>query len=758
MSEMYRRVSRFSEALRLAIYDREIEDAGHDLFFFYDADVVVDVVVGLTSWNRGDAVPETTGLAPVIHSLLTTGYLPRIYFLRPHLVEFNRVLRRLPDTPMQAGFHEDAMRYLRKSWQLPATEAELKRVVGDGDGFFQYISREGYHVFVKLELCLGGHWKRRLMRLAKDGFLNLLSPGGSDLPRLGDTVARDFAEGIEFWRSDPRAALSNQVDAHALAELHRKVNSGLSVRFYTETDPVRAVSMGTEKLLDSQGRSVLRNEEYFLMRSSFRALAFDIIDGRKRIRRSDAGPPRDFDSLATLRELRDALEEVLAGSGDQDDPVLEEALRSRQVCGVNLGELVEGFYKLNFLDTVFLSWEPPTELQNWLPSLYEMKSQEDMVVETRQRVMRSLTALWQDMEKEIGQLRDWREDFNRISKAAAERAQQMENHLPDLWVDLGLGRWGLEFTLSEQVAERIRYTIKGLMDDPQARNSICSDLSIQYAYTPQTLDDFIHLVCILWFLRLDAMLRTAFETAPMSVRKQINRALNILYHVALVRTVSHQVRNNRTLHDKLQNIVQLTERNAEQSAGEDQVRLGFAFMGVAHVCYWAWREASQETSGKGLEWAHKSFEAARKAERNFEAGTLAWAFAVNHCAYMGVRTRLFREETDRYMEMLIKRIPRAHEHYRFADTIAWGYTAKVEDEIERHGVLALATQAEFMALRKELCQDLVVARRILREVVHFGDVEVTDHLKLISKYKSWLQCRRMRGPSGVSSETAPSTD
>jgi hypothetical protein len=240
----YESVLRFYDALGTAIHDRDIEDGGEELKFFYDADVTVDMIIGLTSWSR-HALPKltelSTSLVYAVRALMSTGCLPTAMFLRPHLAEIKEKFEHLPDTPKLAGFHQAAMERLKHEWGLAECEQELRNRLKEDHarGFYEFIQEHGYAVFVKLELCLGGTWSQRLHRLLHASLFRFSEDGVSDLPRPDDAMAAAFAEHLSILRSDPHRAFNNQLDAYALAELSRKRERGVHARFYTETPAVR---------------------------------------------------------------------------------------------------------------------------------------------------------------------------------------------------------------------------------------------------------------------------------------------------------------------------------------------------------------------------------------------------------------------------------------------------------------------------------------------------------------------------------------
>lgn len=755
------RVQRFHEALGLAIHDRELEDGGEELQFFYDADVAVDTIIGLTSWDRR-ATPEVEELAFVVRALLSTGCLPTVRFLRPHLLEFERVLKRLPDTPMLDGFHKAAMNHLIRQWQLSESDEDLQKKLhaDEGNGFYEFLREHGYGVFVKLELCLGGTWKPRLRRLLRAGQFHFTGDPQTDLPQPQDPVAGALAAQMSRLRHSARSSHNNQVDAHALSELARKLGRGIHARFYTETEPVRHLFERLDPSLRGElseaGLPVERSEEYFLIRSSFPALKFAARDAQK----NAPAPPAaaGLFSLPELKELHGRLDGILrkvtlepraggnetsGGAGGKApeiidiDAALNAALEEVPAGETHLGELVDRFYNLGFLDSVFLSWSPE-EMKQWLPGLYDVKSQGTVVAETRRKLGMSLDGLWETLDREIGQLRTWRDDFVKILSAAERRAHASDGRRLRLDVDLGLGRWGIEEMLDPEVQKRLEEGIAGLLDEA-TRESNASNLAISLAYRAPDLHEFTHQVMLLWFLGVDELIIRTFRQAAETVRAQVPPWLELLRLVAEIKTAGDHSRRGVPLQEHLEMVVRATRQTLEAAAPAGWDR-GFAEMGLAHVCYWGWCAMGLDTRGAGRPWAEESFQAAERAQVLLQPGSLGWAFAVNHCAYIGLRAGIFPQATEDALQTLDQRIPRPWKHYRFADTEVRASTERIYREIRHHGIAGLLSDPALADLRRGMCEQLLRARARLEEYPHWGDSEVVDHLNSINRHLVDLRC------------------
>jgi hypothetical protein len=749
-------ISRFSEALGHAIFDRELEDAGEELLFFYDADVAIDTIVGLTSWARSTP-PEIDGLHYVIRALFSTGFLPTGRFLRPHLLEFGRIIESLPDTPMQEGFHRAAMNHLIREWKLTESEAALRKMleVDEGNGFYSFLREHGYDVFVKLELCLGGTWKQRLNRMLRAGCFHFAADGGTDARMFHDPIANSISRTLLRWR--PEMSHSNSRDAYAVTELMRKIDSGIHARFYTATAALwrffRTTDNSLRGALLEDGLPIERSDEYFLIRSSFAALAFTSHSTVSPRNLRDVAS--DTFTLPELKKLHQELSTLLQSTSIQLEvtghngrqSLLPEqvdlhsqvytALEQMPVGEIHLGELIDHFYNLGFLGSVFLSWTPE-EMRYWLPGLYDIKSQTPVVDETRRQLGMSLDGLRGVLEREIGQLRTWREDFATILSAAEIRAQAFNGHRPRLDTDLGWGRWGIEEVLDPTMLARLETRISGLIES-STRESNASELAVLVSHKGASLDEFIEAILLLWFLQTNDLLHRRFECGAQPRSWEIPPWLEMIHLIAETKSAGLRFRRGMSLQSHL-NVLSTRARQIVDGTTHPGWHRGFAEMGLAHVMYWAWITNGFDMHGPARQWAEESFSAAQRAQRLLERGSLAWAFATNHCAYLGMRAGIHPEATETALLTLSSQTPRAWWHYRFADTVACATCEAIQREINRHGLQQILSNPELAHLRREFCRQLRFAGARLSEYDNWGDEAAVRTVFVIDHWLLRLGC------------------
>src|SRR6185503_14086621 len=186
---------RFSLALDHAIYDKE-QEASQDLIYVYDADIVVQSILGLTSWDPSTSVPDVSGLKYVTKALFSVGFLPPAHLLRPHMAELERFVQRVPSPHgLEAGFRAQHLRMLSRQWGLDKHDRRVKEYANDLAALESVIRSEGFEIFVKLELCYGGLAYDRLLRILRHCVFRSDVLTHPPL-RPGDPIAIEVAERI----------------------------------------------------------------------------------------------------------------------------------------------------------------------------------------------------------------------------------------------------------------------------------------------------------------------------------------------------------------------------------------------------------------------------------------------------------------------------------------------------------------------------------------------------------------------------------
>jgi hypothetical protein len=224
--------------------------------------------------------------------------------------------------------------------------------------------------------------------------------------------------------------------------------------------------------------------------------------------------------------------------------------------------------------------------------------------------------------------------------------------------------------------------------------------------------------------------------------------LRIPYLVAQVKTLAAGFKDQkaREVQRVLARVAEAEKELSQfQTLGDERLP-GISKMGVAHVAYWAWqrlRELDDQIQARSM--AEKSFEAAKDAQGQFVTRSLAWAFAINHCVYVGTVSGVRKPETEMMRSQLLH-VNARHYHYRFADTEARQYTEEVRETIEKWGVVAITSEKHLRSTRTELCKLTNEAQKVLAASrPFFGDEEVERHWRELQGYMSSLKCRDRLG-------------
>lgn len=736
-------VRQFARALRQALDDVALERAGADLRFFYDADVAVAAIGGMKGLLERPVDPGNP--RAVVHALLFAGHLPMVHFTRHHLVEFQRwTVHRRMQGDMAAVVHRANMEELRAAYGLNDINEELRELSDPAAiqrWFDEVVRRDGLELFVKLSLTLGGDWRERLARMHRYKRVDIgLTPEyGPPNSRFRD-LARQV---IDAHR--PQRDAQNQADVLALDELRAAVQSGgLQARFYTDTHAVRTavrtLSAYLATPLAAGGYAdILRDEEYMLIRASFDELSFD---STPRVGRSD-GP-----DLAELEHLADELESVFRSSPDDEDPDHLEEITIGQG-QTRLPDLLRRFYNLELAQTCFLSMKPTAELTEWLGELGTLLQNRSLKRRTSEQISIQIREISKQLRSEVDSLSHWHHDYAAIRAAVVSRREKAEKWSgrrnrpppgpPRVADDIGIGRWGIERGLADPQALEAIIAAIWQYDDPQLAN-YCAELAMRLGQGEMGRADVENLSIICWFLNLDGQLRRLLRvhTVPREAPTWIG--LETLRNVVAVREIDRESSNSFSSKQARWNQVMDEMVAAAESVG-DQHR-AWGLMGVAHVRYWVWTYATRSAVERGEEessadWlnavATGSIDAANEASEMLEKDSLAYRFAVNHIAYVGVESGQ-RKELALDCNERLGAIPEHQMHYRFSDTIACFHLRLAQRLRKRFGPKLTQAEAESV---------MEVARRaqaVLGSVTRFyGDREFEEHEKELDALLSRME-------------------
>lgn len=754
-------IQRFARALRDAVHDKKLE-ASTSLVFLYDADVVIKTIQGLTFDGAAMVAPGDHRAA--VHALLSAGFLGPVRMLRPHLLEFDRAVHSWPDiySFVDRGLRQAHREYLIKLWGLDQYQVRLAKLIADAphghregsaDGTIGDMIREdGFELFVKLELCYGGSWQQRLHRLRRAGLLRLEPLHAADTIARGDETARKLLAELSSYPGRPSATVNNVVDAGALAALvalSRALDSQ-RVRFYTETNAVRHVfgqGAGAGLLRDQRepdGTSLLRDEDYFLLRCCLPALAFPQLD------LSD-GALCDWD----MQRLEEADSQLYALLKDGDESDVRAALDAIGVKGMTLKDVVAQFAQLGFLEAVLLRQQARNGWKELLPSLYDVFQAPILLEAARAEVRTTVLQVSSDLREQVGRLRGLHDALHTVLKAISRRRQQMGrgSQVPRLALELGLGRWGLHAQLADP--ERIEGVMQAVLQGDERDAEVAWDAAVMGFSPPVHREELEFGAVLFWFLGLDRPV--GLLCTPDHVGEWPSRTgLLVLGMVARLRL--EVAESGTTSPMRLDRVVGLVAEGDALIDATPAADLPAALMGGAYLRYLAWRAVSDRSrralAARGADgtpsqdaalarqWAADSLTLADRARKGLDPEAVAWAFATNHCAYVALVAQLGDDVVDRLYEEL-EGIEERHHHYRFADTHARRFSVAAERLMGR-GDQRLSGPA--WARRDEICRLLRSAERILSSAQpFFGDPEVTEHLRQVEQRQLSLRCWEVTG-------------
>ena len=713
----------FAWALRQAVRDRRLEDSGETITYYFDTAVVIDAVKGLARWELDDEAPDVSGWNDLLLALLTTGYAPRVYLLRPHLVEFHAHFQSVTGLPDRQV--EEARELAARGWGMAPEEREA--VLSDGEAFAEYLRTNGAEIFVRLQLLEGGRPVDRLARMFRSH--RFAEGPGPEVPTVlsDDPLFRSFLRRIKGGKPWSDRSINNVTDALALSMLARTAEAGRHVRFYTTDVAVRAALEDPPKGV-TRPDDLFRSEEYFVTRVSFPSLSFKGAS-------VDGGPGLDdLDRLAT--DILGALEAYEDGGPETVEAALER-VASDGVDQRTVPELLQAFYGAQFVSTMLLEHPLPEDMAEVFPTLYKAREHAELVTSAKRSLSEEVERIYNDLTREVGELRRWQRDFARLMRDAEKRGRQFDDFIPDrLWVDLGLGRWGLHEVLGGERTRAIDEGVRAVLSEGPGRANVCGALSLALATasppippgqreapdpsSEEWLDGAAYVMCLLWALRTHDLLQDAGKRLVPAQTDGDQRLLHRLRIVAFVGEVKDYpfTRGGQTIEAHLTELTEQANRLIDETPDGDEHGRAYAEMGLAHASYWVWVHSGLRRTGPGLEAARVSFEAGCRAVEALAPGSLGWAFAVNHAAYVGLKAGLERERTRTYVRVLKSQIPPDFDHYRIKDTEALVYL----EDVKRAVAEGRADEE-----RPALCSDLAEALRLLEVHPGFGDQEIGQH-------------------------------
>jgi hypothetical protein len=595
-----------------------------------------------------------------------------------------------------------------------------------------------------------GTWHERLQRYLDDEMLRLDEMG----PELSDLLAdsEEIVRRINTILIERRRDFSINVlkDSAALTTLRNLVQSwedgetNILVRFYTETKALRSSILGNADLrtmlayrnMPNEGVSptsgsglVLRDNDYLILRAWFEELCFGPQDG---------GP-------AVLSELNH-LSETLSAILSRPSWYLERAMDEIEHDGQPLGLLLQDFESLGIMHSVWTRGRIPQSfldlkvLRRWT-RVMEFASGRN----ASEMVFSEFRGVQSKLESQLETMRALTRDIELITRSAERRQHRVRGHIIDAMRDLGLVRWGYTFNEAEQ--EKVVTTLNLLFQEDARYVAVeASKVALLMEQARHDPNQCSAVCAILWALRCYAAIVRLVEDCALNVGREALPPNLVVIQVA-AEAKSGKVTDHHARKQTIDSIWQFSlDVPPDRRAG--------ILLGVGYVLYQAWRAERIESDCEPFDptalteevndWARRSLAVGEQAYNTLERNGLAWAFALNHCAYIAVVTQIAPDKTSSLIRRLLtlennERVWNA----RFADTVGTYHLM----EAERAWFLRPSEDRKSLDLDQSL--DLSQEYLSQAKAMDIGDGEVDEHLNRLAMVRhSYETARNQPGQTG----------
>jgi len=407
------------------------------------------------------------------------------------------------------------------------------------------------------------------------------------------------------------------------------------------------------------------------------------------------------------------------------------------------------FSRLALLDSCIDKYTVPTIAASFLPDDTERLFRFGRQSRARAGVARSMEDMRKHLQENAERLRSWQENVQAIERAAERRRADLRRNVgignPEPLRDLGLIRWGV--ALSKESADRLRVHIQGLLGlTTESPAYECATLAAALADGDDTDDDLLVVCSVLWFLEEWELLVEFMEAE--GERHALPTELEVMRAAATIR--SNPQMSVKQKQDDIDDLKEFLEPREEKRY----------LLGLGYVLFHAWaseqrisahsRKLSREAHGIVDSWVTDSFLCGQKAMAVFDHGSLPWAFAVNHCSYVGTCANVFRDQTDECVrELIALSSVKSLWHFRFADTHAW-QIYKRADRLWDEAVKS-KDRSQLPSKRRQVCELLTRARDeygLLFETLSvFGDSEPEGHLREVGLLQDLIGCAELEALS-----------
>jgi hypothetical protein len=740
------RVREFARNLRLATFDARVERrqaaAGQPALFYYDTDVVLRIIMGFEL-----AGSYASPAADLVRSLLACFMLGPMHMLRPHALELRNHLGNTTARSPNLAFKSRAQDHLRghesklKALRQIVAGPEKQDGLTKAERFIRLFRAHSSASFVAIEQ-ISGHWTQRLKRhYGKSLRLDHLGPEMQELLRSRAGVVQRIFALLEKHRPDH--GRENLQDAAALAILSQMVKdrqrdgAGPVVRFYSESpalwntwraEPELRALLSYPAAADADasdaapgGLAVFRDTAYFLARARFRELAL-----------GSSSEPEPLDKLERL------LREVEAT--DRMDPdEFGRVIRQIRWEGKPIGEIIQEFEDFSLMRAI---WRRiPPELADSLDEWTDVYAYA-MDFETGEALVQKISVIRDDLEGRLSHIVRWTGDRTNLMRAALDLHKRIPRTVEDPMRDLGLVRWG--YDLRDDEKQSVIQVVDNLMQSAEAALDLQSaDLANRMEAARSDVRECLVITAVLWVMRLWPEIDRLVDDCA--------RAGAVPASLRLIQAAA-RIRSARLDQDAKQALI---DRLTELGDGVPPAQRGGYFLGLGYVLYQAWKQELRgawvfEVDAAAMParvraWAARCFEVGDQAAQLLrDADDLAWAYAVNHCAYVGLTTGVEPDRTQRYLLELSELNGRpAIWNARFDDTLGTDFLLRAEAGLRQlDGAAVGARRAAVQKIRYQLDKagDFLDQARGRQ----FGDIDVDYHLRRVEVASDQLARREQQ--------------
>lgn len=738
------RISAFSTALCTALYDRKIEILGKRLKFFFDSDVIYKAVMGFEAIVKPATAFSTRDPLRVLCSLISCGFLQNAQLLEAHLIELVGKLKSAPryvSKGERVAFQTRAREFLRSTgtWDILDDLRSLSRRYAETGTqelraelamqFFQRFRGSSGDLLTAVE-ATHGTWPHRYRDLKRFQCVNLeLQENSSDELATDDSLAYRLFMALNQIRLGRE--INNFRDAIAMSRLASMVrmtdteDSTEQVRFTTGSSALLnsvlrdaesrssyeyKLASFPEHELSKADSTVFRSPEYFAMRCWFEELGFD----------SKVTSLKRFDSLCSQ------LEGIKEANGDS----LERALQAIEFEGSPIVELMTQFEDLTFMSSVWQQPRPPAALEarvlDWTDVFAFVKGEI-----SGQMLFDEITEVFEDLDTTTYVLDKQVSDFAGMYRAIGNRRKRIRGELLDPMRDLGLIRWGYDLPASDE-AELVGWTKRIADEEEEQTYWLALEASRRMRAARESAGDCLLMCAFLWALGRYREIVVVVDELQENRGSEVRPSLRLIRSAAMIRSGVRSFSQKRRLIGELLELVEAVGQQDERGL----------LLGVGYVLFHAWKQETAERGASALgasdraavlmEWLDRCYEFGEEAVERFEKGTLAWAFAVNHCAYVGLIGGIRRESTLKYLSDLMRIAANpSFTNARFFDTIGCFYLLNLEALAERR------QGGEELKERREVFEKAEEYFRRAKNV-DVGDIDLDEHISRLDVVREAL--------------------